>query len=173
MSNRRKTNLTAAQIEAMTLDDLLGDLDPSKLAQSAANGKGRPQRVDLLNAEAAREQAIAEAARRHRETQARISPWLPEATIICLEHVECTFCGSHSVVPAAETLMVRFRNRRDGSTWEVANHPSQLNPSLPREEKHLWRKAHACQHCFTAPEAADWYWTNVQREAQPTTGTES
>lgn len=169
MSNQKKPQLSQAQIDSLTLDDLLGDLDPSKLTKAASDRAtspaSRPQRANLLNREAEREATIADAARRHREAQTKLSPWLPEAAVLVVEHVTCSCCHSSYTNPAAETTLIRFRHRRNNSTWEVANHPSHLNPSLPREEKVLYRTVLACPQCFfTRPaECRDHYEACAER----------
>ena len=148
MSNRRPV-LTPRQIEALTLDDLLGDLDPSALAKAASTPTA-PQRANLLNREADRERLIAQAAQRHRAARQNLTPWIPEAIVLLIRETHCSHCAAVWPSPAAESLMVRFRHRRTGDTWEVANHPSQLNPHLPLEKKVLHAKAHACPACFTS-----------------------
>lgn len=145
MSN--KAQLSKKQMEELSLDDLLSGLDSGKLAK-AASSQTRPKKAQLLSSENEREALIAQAAERHRQTQEKISPWLPECVVLYTQEVLCTHCQSTFRYPAANSLLIRFRHRRNGSSWEVANHPSQLNPALPREQQTLYSRVHACENCF-------------------------
>lgn len=163
MSNQEK--LTKKQINDLSLDDLLSGLDSGKVARAAASGS-RPKKSDLLNSENQREALIAQAAQRHRETQQKISPWLPECVVLYTQEVLCTHCGSQFRYPAANSLLIRFRHRKNGSTWEVANHPSQLNPTLSREARTLHSRVHACEHCFRQPSVLAHYSQQTEMENQ-------
>lgn len=131
----------------ISLDDL--DLDgimtpPSEWKKPKPKAKPKPK----LSA------AEAEAARKERELiYARLPKWNAEATILVLTKTRCKCCGTVYFSPAAETLLVRFRNiKRPDETWEIAHHPTLARPNLPREAKTLEISVEVCQNCFSTEE---------------------
>lgn len=150
-NSTRKATLSQAQLQNLSLEDLLSGVNPQALAKAASRPRAEAGSINILNRDARREQLIREAAERAKADRAALSPWVPEATVLAVLRTTCTHCQSEFLSPAADSLMVRFRHRRNGSTWETANHPCQRNPSLPRETKFLERQTHACPHCFLEP----------------------
>lgn len=153
------------QIKDLTLDDLFSGLDAARVQKAATEGR-RLKKCETLSKEAQREAMIADAAKKHLETQKKISPWIPEANVYCQVQVTCTQCHSSFKYPAAESLLIRFRHRRNGGTWETANHPSQMNPHLPKEIQTVQRKTHCCSFCFQWEETAQHYFTQQAQQAQ-------
>ena len=148
MSKRKHPQYTNRELESLSLADLLAGVDSNALNSAASKPAAERKNINILNRESQREAEIRAAAERHRRAQATLSPWIPQALILVVSRVQCTHCGHTHEAPGAATPLVRFANRRDNSTWEVANHPSQLNPDLPREIKYLDSVVHACEVCF-------------------------
>jgi len=82
------------------------------------------------------------------------SPWKAIAIVLPVREIHCK-CGSIHRHPAGSPL-VRFQHKSDGSIWEVDDHPSLNNASLPREHHVMCSTVTCCQDCFqveTVPEA--------------------
>lgn len=75
------------------------------------------------------------------------SPWIAEAAVLVETVVTCT-CGTEYSVPASDAPLVRFRHRRRGDLWEVAQHPALLRPDLPRETRQIYGTCQVCPNCW-------------------------
>lgn len=75
------------------------------------------------------------------------SPWELIAAILVETRVTCT-CGIQWRIPASEDPLVRFKHKKNGSLWEVANHPAVMRPGLPRKIRILEGSCHACPSCW-------------------------
>ena len=88
---------------------------------------------------------IEQAAQRARQAVSHL-----HATAVVLPRLvcTCTACGSQFHFPGGDPL-VRFRSDRDAS-WvqERAEHPSLLNPQLPRVIREIHSTVGICENCY-------------------------
>ena len=58
-------------------------------------------------------------------------PWRVEGVILVIQETTCS-CGTVYRAPAADNLLVRFRHKKSGMLWEIAEHPAMLNKNVTR-----------------------------------------
>lgn len=76
------------------------------------------------------------------------SPWRATKVILLVQETQCR-CGETFLHPAAKMPLAHFQHvRKPDTIWEVASHPSTLNPDLPRETRMLIDSVEACPNCF-------------------------
>lgn len=147
-SKRMHPHFSNHQLKNLSLAELLEGIEPSALLESTT-AKGGKTSTDLRTAEARKADERREEEIRQAAQKARLSPWKPEAIVLLMQETICRGCGSRYLAPGAQTLMTRFRNsRKPDSSWEVAHHPCQQNPSLPREIKYIEEFCEACPNCL-------------------------
>jgi hypothetical protein len=132
-----------AQVAPSFLDDLNLDLEDIMSQEE----------IDNAISQTRREKAIPKAARGEPKPEtvpkARPSPWRAIKTILLLCETQCS-CGATFQHPAAKMPLAHFMHIHKPDTfWEVACHPSTLNPALPKETRILIETVTACQSCFT------------------------
>ena len=84
----------------------------------------------------------------------RPSPWKAVAVTLPVSVTTCR-CGATHRSPAGSPL-VRYIHRRNGTLWEVPEHPARFNTSLPRDFTLLHSATEWCEICLpaTAPSTA-------------------
>lgn len=123
--------------------DLSDILDDEQLEKAKRGAK--------LEAKAKRKLAKQEAAA-EAPPKAKPSPWRATKVILVMQQTECR-CGATFEHPAAKMPLAHFDHVRDPSkVWEVAKHPSTINPDLPRETRLLRETVEACPKCFNKGE---------------------
>lgn len=79
------------------------------------------------------------------------SPWVVEARVLLRTVVTCA-CGAQWEVPGSPEPLVRSRHKRNGTLWEVADHPARFRQDIPKTVRTIPGKCTACPACWEETE---------------------